>query len=58
MVRAEIVANPEKYIYSFAWDYQGEKGVVTIESYIGADNLRKEQFTKFVAVWLQSVGLL
>jgi len=30
-VRAEIVANPEDYLYSSARDYSGEKGLVNIE---------------------------
>ena len=30
-VRAEIVANPEEYLYSSARDYSGEKGLVNIE---------------------------
>jgi len=30
-VRAEIVANPEEYLYSSARDYAGEKGLVNIE---------------------------
>jgi putative transposase len=30
-VRAEIVGNPEEYLYSSARDYGGEKGLATIE---------------------------
>ncbi len=30
-VRAEIVANPENYLYSSARDYAGEKGLVEVE---------------------------
>ena len=30
-VRAEIVGNPEEYLYSSARDYSGEKGLVSIE---------------------------
>ncbi len=30
-LRAEIVANPEDYLYSSAKDYSGEKGLVNIE---------------------------
>ena len=30
-VRAEIVANPEEYLYSSAMDYAGEKGLIDIE---------------------------
>ena len=30
-LRAEIVANPEDYLYSSARDYSGEKGLVNIE---------------------------
>jgi len=30
-VRAEIVANPEEYLYSSARDYSGEKGLVNID---------------------------
>ena len=30
-VKAEIVANPEEYLYSSARDYAGEKGLVNIE---------------------------
>jgi putative transposase len=29
-VRAELVANPEEYLYSSARDYAGEKGLVEI----------------------------
>jgi hypothetical protein len=30
-VRAELVANPEDYLYSSARDYAGEKGLINIE---------------------------
>ncbi|WP_423128672.1 hypothetical protein [Gaoshiqia sp. Z1-71] len=30
-VKAELVANPEEYLYSSARDYAGEKGLVNIE---------------------------
>jgi hypothetical protein len=30
-VRAEIIANPEEYLYSSAIDYSGGKGLVNIE---------------------------
>jgi putative transposase len=30
-VRAELVANPEDYLYSSARGYSGEKGLVNIE---------------------------
>ena len=30
-VKAELVANPEDYLYSSARDYAGEKGLVEIE---------------------------
>jgi hypothetical protein len=29
-VRAEIAANPEEYLYSFARNYSGEKGLIDI----------------------------
>ena len=31
LAKAELVANPEDYLYSSARDYAGEKGLVTIE---------------------------
>ena len=30
-VKAELVANPEDYLYSSACDYAGEKGLIAIE---------------------------